>query len=85
MFREFTEFPNPEEVDFDIKSSQEMGEINQYFLEIVDLVGFLEDGAHRMYGLSDEEYMHPTQESVDKIRTYLEKNTKDSTGPQRTK
>lgn len=74
MFREFTEFPNPEELDYDIKSSQGMGEINQYSLEILDMVGFLEDEEYAIYGITEEEYLHPTQETVDKIRSYLEKN-----------
>ena len=73
MFREFTEFPNPEELDYDIKASQGMGEINEYFMEILNLVGFLEDGELIKYGLTEEEYMHPTQDTVDKIKNYLRK------------
>lgn len=71
MFKEFTEFPNPEEKDYDITSSKEMGEINQYLLEIIDLVGFLEDREWEKYGITEEEYMHPTEETVNKIRFYL--------------
>lgn len=74
MFREFTEFPNPEELDYDITSSKGMGEINQYSMEILDMVGFLEDDEFIKYGITEEEYLHPTQETVDKIRTYLEAN-----------
>lgn len=76
MFKEFTEFPNPEEQDYDINSSkddvQRPGELNQYFMEILDMVGFLEDGEWNKYGITENEYMHPTQDTVDKIRTYLE-------------
>ena len=74
MFREFTEFPNPEELDYDIKSSKGMGEINQYSLEILDMIGFLEDEEWTKYGITEEEYLHPTQDTVEKIRTYLEAN-----------
>ena len=76
MFKEFTEFPNPEEQDYDINLSkddvQRPGELNQYFMEILDMVGFLEDGEWNKYGITENEYMHPTQDTVDKIRTYLE-------------
>ncbi len=78
MFREFTEFPNPEELDYDITSSKGMGEINQYSMEILDMVGFLEDDEFIKYGITEEEYLHPTQETVDKIRTYLEANNINS-------
>lgn len=78
MFREFTEFPNPEELDYDITSSKGMGEINQYSMEILDMVGFLEDDEFTKYGITEEEYLHPTQETVDKIRTYLEANNINS-------
>ena len=67
MFREFTEFPNPEELDYDITSSKGMGEINQYSMEILNMVGFLEDDEFIKYGITEEEYLHPTQETVDKI------------------
>ena len=85
MFREFTEFPNPEEVDYDITSSQGMGEINQYSMEILDMVGFLEDGEHVIYGITEEEYLHPTQETVDKIRAYLENNNIEPITPKSSK
>lgn len=78
MFKEFTEYPNPEELDYDITSSTKgMGELNQYTLEIIDMVGFLEDGEWQQYGITEEEYMHPTEETVNKVRTYLEKQNQE--------
>lgn len=77
MFKEFTEFSNPESADYDITSSLQEKEPNIHTLEIIDMVGFLEDGEWTMYGLTEEEYMNPTQETVDKIRAYLEKNSKE--------
>lgn len=83
MFREFTEFPNPEELDYDITSSKGMGEINQYSMEILDMIGFLEDDEFIKYGITEEEYLHPTQETVDKIRAYLENNNIEPVVPRR--
>lgn len=78
MFKEFTEYPNPEETDYDITSStKESEEINQYILEIIDMVGFLEDGEWQDYGLTEEEYLNPTEETVNKVRTYLEKHNQE--------
>ena len=85
MFREFTEFPNPEEADYDITSSKGMGEINQYSMEILDMVGFLEDDEFIKYGITEEEYLHPTQETVDKIRAYLENNNIEPITPKSSK
>ncbi len=69
---EFKEFPNPEEKDYDIFSAHDgvdrPGEINSYFMEIIDMVGFLEDGEWVKYGITENEYMHPTAETVEKIR-----------------
>lgn len=42
------------------------------------MVGFLEDDEFIKYGITEEEYLHPTQETVDKIRTYLEANNINS-------
>lgn len=76
MFAEFKEFPNVEEKDYDIYSSEEQvqrpGEINQYFMEIIDIVGLIEDGECIKYGITENEYLHPTQETVDKVRKSLE-------------
>lgn len=85
MFREFTEFPNPEELDYDITSSKGMGKINQYSMEILDMIGFLEDDEFIKYGITEEEYLHPTQETVDKIRAYLENNNIEPVVPRRKK
>ncbi len=75
MFKEFTEFPNPEGKDYDLIADdptvQRPGEINSYFMEILDLVGLLEDGEWVKYGITENEYMHPTKETVDKIRASL--------------
>ncbi len=75
MFSEFKEFPNPEGRDYDLKADdptvQRPGEINSYFMEILDLVGLLEDGEWVKYGITENEYMHPTEETVNKIRASL--------------
>ena len=47
------------------------------------MVGFLEDGEHVIYGITEEEYLHPTQETVDKIRAHLEKNNVEPIVPRR--
>lgn len=85
MFKEFTEFPNPESADYDLTSAQgspsEPTSENPYLIEIIDMVGFLEDGEWVNYGISESEYLNPTQETVDKIRKQLaKKNIEPLTG-----
>ena len=95
MFREFREFPNPEEQDFDIKSSfsssseddfddeayQQMladqEENNRIHIELCDVLGGLiedmeGDEILETYGITEEEYMHPTREVIEKARAFLE-------------
>ena len=79
MFNEFKEFRNPEEMDYDLKNNSEMkvesgnNEKRKYVEELVDMLGFLEDGQWVNYGLTEEEYINPTKETVEKIKKYLEK------------
>ncbi len=83
----FREFSNPEEQDFDIKSSVDGYKENNINLpnnsfdndaamELCDLIGLLEDdefeNIEELYGITEYEYMHPTKEVVEKVKDYLE-------------
>lgn len=75
MFKEFT---NPEENNYDIKSSiNNLKEnninqnINPYTIQMMNLVGILEDGEWINYGISEEEYLNPTAETIAKIENSL--------------
>ena len=81
-FKEFSEFPNLEEEDYDIKSSFNQDEENALYedddnaaLELAELIGILEDEEFRnveeLYGITQEEYMLPTKEVVEKVKNHL--------------
>ncbi len=75
---EFKEFTNPEENDYDIKSSLDgldsfnnITSVNPYTMQLIDLIGILEDVTEQdlqeQYGISMNEYLHPTKETIDKV------------------
>ncbi len=77
---EFQEFSNPESKDYDITSS--FGETqtnsasgNPYVEQLIDLVGILEDvteeDLQQNYGISEKEYLHPTAETISKVKDAL--------------
>jgi len=74
----FKEFSNPLEEDYDIKSSLDSISSNNnnisdnpYMDQLVDLVGILEDDEWLGYGMSEEEYLHPTKDTIIKVKNYL--------------
>lgn len=72
---EFKEFSNPEGYDYDIKSSLDSSNnnssVNPYFEQLNDLIGILEDITEEelleQYGISMDEYLHPTKETIDRV------------------
>ena len=72
---EFKEFTNPEENDYDINSSlnnfNNSVSVNPYSEQLVDLIGILEDVSEEelqeQYGISMNEYLHPTEETINKV------------------
>ena len=87
MFKEFREFPNPEEADFDIKYGFNGDEENattlpnnlfdeEAAIELSELIGLLEDDEYEnieeLYGITQYEYMHPSKEVIQKVREYQE-------------
>lgn len=77
---EFKEFTNPEEVDYDIMMSLEGNGSsteteNPYAEEQMNLIGFLEDVNDAeilaTYGITADEYFHPTKESVARLKDTL--------------
>ena len=83
-FKEFTEYPNPESSDYDIYSSfsDEEEETNQYneeknkiYYELSALIGILEDdefnNVEELYGITQQEYLNPTKETIAKVKNYL--------------
>ena len=78
MGLEFKEFDNPEAKDYDIasslkgKDSSKQLSSSPYIFELIELVGILEDGEWLQFEISEEEYMHPTKETIDKVRMVIE-------------
>ena len=81
---EFREFSNPEERDYDIISSlnannssnlQNIEEDNQYYVQLFDLIGILEDFEEseliENYGITMQEYLNPTAETIKKVSEKL--------------
>lgn len=72
---EFKEFTNPEGKDYDINSSfnsfNSSVQINPYSEQLDDLIGILEDiteeELQEQYGISINEYLHPTEETINKV------------------
>lgn len=75
---EFKEFSNPEGKDYDILSSRETKEEKEvdYSLELANLIGILEDVSEAdlkaQYGITLEEYYHPTPVVIAKVKMALE-------------
>ena len=75
---EFKEFTNPEEADYDIKSSQDKSStpaINPHYDELINILGLLEDIDEEQlrdkYGITMAEYLNPTEETIEKVRNKL--------------
>ena len=72
---EFKEFTNPEERDYDINNSlssmNNISSVNSYSEQLCDLIGILEDVTEEelqeQYGISMNEYLHPTEETIIKV------------------
>ena len=72
---EFKEFTNPEEKDYDINSSlnnfNNNVSVNPYSEQIFNLIGILEDATEEelqeKYGISMNEYLHPTEDTINKV------------------
>ena len=74
---EFREFSNPEERDYDIKSSYHNSiDSNTYIDELTSLIGILEniDENELMdkYGITLHEYFYPDAEVINKVKYALE-------------
>ena len=82
---EFREFSNPEERDYDINSSlnddnyssnsQSVQDSNQYYMQLFDLIGILEDVEEseliENYGITIQEYLNPSAETIKKVSEKL--------------
>lgn len=78
---EFKEFSNPENQDYDIKSSLKENEnntnkkTNPFELELMDLIGILdninEEELQAKYGISVKEYLNPNQQTIIKVSKKL--------------
>lgn len=74
---EFKDFIDPNDVDFDIKSSVNSNSINnntsinEYSYQLVDLIGVLDDvneeDLQAKYGISVEQYYKPDAEIIAKV------------------
>ncbi len=76
MFKEFSEYTDPESMNYDIKMS--LGNdtnTNNYSEQLIELIGILEEDELYLldeYGITMEEYLNPTAETIAKVREYLE-------------
>lgn len=80
----FREYNNPEEKDYDINSSLNSFQNsnttlqNKYIYQLTDLIGMLEDVTEEelqeQYGISMNEYLRPTAETIAKVTQKLEDN-----------
>lgn len=80
----FREYNNPEEKDYDINSSLNSFQNsnttlqNKYIYQLTDLIGMLEDVTaeelQEQYGISMNEYLRPTAETIAKVTQKLEDN-----------
>lgn len=85
---EFKEYYNPEGKDYDISSSLNSLQSNNIFLQnkysyqLAELIGILEDVTEEelqeQYGISMNEYLRPTAETIAKVTQRLdnEQNSK---------
>lgn len=79
-FKEFVEFTNPEEKDYDITSSlnatertqreTKVDKVHQDFTELLGDLGFPELYELAPYGITDEEYTHPSLDTIKKLKEY---------------
>ena len=76
----FREFGNPEEEDYDLKTSYDADESlpmydSIYDDQLMDLIGIPEDvpdeDLQNQYGISWEEYLHPNAETIEKVKKAL--------------
>ncbi len=76
---EFKEFTNPESSNYDINSSlnslnsfNNNISVNPYSEQLCDLIGILEDvseaNLQEQYGISMNEYFHPTEDTINKVK-----------------
>lgn len=77
---EFREFSSPEADDYDITSSMDESRAtlkrdNNLMIELIDLVGILEDEEWISYGMSEEEYMNPTRATIEKVKKVLQEQS----------
>lgn len=80
----FKEFSNPLEADYDITSGLKEGDVpsidpnNPYYQQIWNLVGIIEDvepeEMQEKYGITWDEYMNPTAETIEKIKVKIKIN-----------
>ena len=74
-FKEFSEYTNPESMDYDIKTNHESYN-NIYIKQLISLVGILDDineaDLLKNYGITLQEYLNPTKEVINKIKKHLE-------------
>ena len=86
-FKEFSEFDNPEEKDYDLHThgQNHEDELNKmmsdkYQDELMDLIGIVEDidtiNMVEEYGITEEEYFNPTAETIKKVKAKLESKSK---------
>ena len=78
---EFREFSNPEERDYDIKSSLKSPSAttssNDYYTrQLIDLIGILEnvteEELEEQYGINMQEYFNPDAETIAKVKRKLD-------------
>ena len=77
MFNEYNEYHNPEATDYDLNITSNEVESNnnsnnKLIYELYDLIGILEDNEQPPYGLTYEEYMNPTRETINKVKKAME-------------
>ena len=87
----FKEFSNPESADYDITSSLRISnseeksinkkkeQQNKILMEIADLIGFFEDDEYLKYGITKEESLNPTIDTLKKIKETLKSINKPNT------
>ena len=82
---EYGEFSNPEAGDYDINSSlngdnyssnsHSVQDSNQYYMQLFDLIGILEDIEEseliEKYGITMKEYLNPNAETIKKVSQKL--------------
>ena len=83
---EFQEFKNPEGKDYDIDSSLNISNtsnsknLNQYYEELFELIGILEDvneeELFENYGISMQEYLNPNAETIKKVSEKLSQSNR---------